>query len=212
MSPLRWPWSARGQGWCLPKALMSRADFAAPSNCESMSLVSCRWGRWSCSCSRCFVNLFVPMSTGDLHRAWWCARCHAGMVVMDLGCAIPGDARVPLPCPALAAGSWRVSPCRGAPRIPSTQGESGPCKGGSQKPAQSWQIPPGPSEGKAWTPECFSLPLQTTGYAAPTPFQPLSPNISSPPRSLAMHFGPMSPSLDPTVFFSPSASGQLNLR
>ncbi|NXO60281.1 PATL2 protein, partial [Aramus guarauna] len=52
---------------------------------------------------------------------------------------------------------------------------------------------------------------QVTGYASPTPFRPMSPNISSPPRSLAMHFGPMSPSLDPALFFSPSASGQLNL-
>ncbi|XP_009696748.1 PREDICTED: protein PAT1 homolog 2 [Cariama cristata] len=52
---------------------------------------------------------------------------------------------------------------------------------------------------------------QTTGYASSTPFQPMSPNISSSPRPLAMHFGPMSPSLDPALFFSPSASGQLNL-
>ncbi|NXF58510.1 PATL2 protein, partial [Ciccaba nigrolineata] len=52
---------------------------------------------------------------------------------------------------------------------------------------------------------------QTTGYASPSSFQPVSPSISSPPRSLATHFGPMSPSLDPAVFFSPSASGQLNL-
>ncbi|NXQ99457.1 PATL2 protein, partial [Sagittarius serpentarius] len=51
---------------------------------------------------------------------------------------------------------------------------------------------------------------QTTGYVPPTPFQPMSPNISSPSRPLTMHFGPMSPSLDPTLF-SPSASGQLNL-
>ncbi|XP_030354231.1 protein PAT1 homolog 2 isoform X1 [Strigops habroptila] len=52
---------------------------------------------------------------------------------------------------------------------------------------------------------------QTTGYASPTRFQPMPPNISRPPRPLAMHFGPMSPSLDPALFFSPSASGQLNL-
>ncbi|XP_055675056.1 protein PAT1 homolog 2 isoform X3 [Falco peregrinus] len=52
---------------------------------------------------------------------------------------------------------------------------------------------------------------QTTGYAPPTPFRPMSPNISSPPRSVAMHFGPMSPSLDPALFLSPSASSQLNL-
>ncbi|NXH74411.1 PATL2 protein, partial [Hydrobates tethys] len=52
---------------------------------------------------------------------------------------------------------------------------------------------------------------QVTEYVAPTPFGPVSPNISSPPRPLTMHFGPMSPSLDPALFFSPSASGQLNL-
>ncbi|XP_040458191.1 protein PAT1 homolog 2 isoform X2 [Falco naumanni] len=52
---------------------------------------------------------------------------------------------------------------------------------------------------------------QTTGYAPPTPFRPMSPNIGSPPRSLAMHFGPISPSLDPALFLSPSASSQLNL-
>ncbi|XP_062468043.1 protein PAT1 homolog 2 isoform X2 [Pezoporus occidentalis] len=52
---------------------------------------------------------------------------------------------------------------------------------------------------------------QTTGYTSAAPFQPMSPNISRPPRPLAMHFGPMSPSLDPALFFSPSASGQLNL-
>ncbi|XP_071611383.1 protein PAT1 homolog 2 [Heliangelus exortis] len=53
--------------------------------------------------------------------------------------------------------------------------------------------------------------LQTAGYASPAPFQPMSPPISRPPRPLAMHFGPVSPSLDPTVFFSPAASSQLNL-
>ncbi|NWI33106.1 PATL2 protein, partial [Sula dactylatra] len=52
---------------------------------------------------------------------------------------------------------------------------------------------------------------QTAGYAAPTPFRPMSPNVSSPPQPLTMHFGPMNPSLDPTLFFGPSASGQLNL-
>ncbi|XP_010149080.1 PREDICTED: protein PAT1 homolog 2-like [Eurypyga helias] len=52
---------------------------------------------------------------------------------------------------------------------------------------------------------------QTTGYASPTPFQSVSPNISSPTQPLAMHFGPVSPSLDAALFFSPSASGQLNL-
>ncbi|XP_035422580.1 protein PAT1 homolog 2 isoform X1 [Cygnus atratus] len=51
---------------------------------------------------------------------------------------------------------------------------------------------------------------QSTGYAPPTPFRPLSPNIGTPPQPLAMHFGPMSPSLDPSPFFSPSASSQFN--
>ncbi|XP_010569856.1 PREDICTED: protein PAT1 homolog 2 isoform X4 [Haliaeetus leucocephalus] len=52
---------------------------------------------------------------------------------------------------------------------------------------------------------------QGTRYVSPTPFRPMSPNISSSPQPLAMHFGPMSPSLEPALFFSPSASGQLNL-
>ncbi|NXP55904.1 PATL2 protein, partial [Heliornis fulica] len=52
---------------------------------------------------------------------------------------------------------------------------------------------------------------QSAGYAPPTRFRPASPNVSSSPRPLAMHFGPMSPSLDPALFFSPSASGKLNL-
>ncbi|XP_027322324.3 protein PAT1 homolog 2 isoform X1 [Anas platyrhynchos] len=51
---------------------------------------------------------------------------------------------------------------------------------------------------------------QSTGYAPPTRFRPLSPNVGTPPRPLAMHFGPMSPSLDPSPFFSPSASSQFN--
>ncbi|NXC45835.1 PATL2 protein, partial [Penelope pileata] len=52
---------------------------------------------------------------------------------------------------------------------------------------------------------------QSTGYASPPPFSPLSPTIGSPPQPLTMHFGPVSPSLDPSVYFSPSASSQLNL-
>ncbi|POI26668.1 hypothetical protein CIB84_009582 [Bambusicola thoracicus] len=52
---------------------------------------------------------------------------------------------------------------------------------------------------------------QSAGYVSPGPFSPLSPNIGTPPRSLTMHFGPMSHSLDPSVFFSPSTSGHLNL-
>ncbi|XP_026711410.1 protein PAT1 homolog 2 isoform X3 [Athene cunicularia] len=63
----------------------------------------------------------------------------------------------------------------------------------------------------AHRPSLFFASNQTTGYVSPSSFQPVSPSISSPPRSLTMHFGPMSPSLDPALFFSPSASGQLNL-
>ncbi|KAM6058619.1 protein PAT1 homolog 2 isoform 2-T4 [Chlamydotis macqueenii] len=80
---------------------------------------------------------------------------------------------------------------------------------------QSPLMPPSPCSPRPFTPAHRPPPLftsnQTAGYASPTPFQPMSPNISSPSRPLAMHFGPMSPSLDPTLFFSPSASGQLNL-
>ncbi|XP_049667493.1 protein PAT1 homolog 2 isoform X2 [Accipiter gentilis] len=68
---------------------------------------------------------------------------------------------------------------------------------------------------RPYTPARRPSPLftsnQGTRYASPTPFRPMSPNISSSPQPLAMHFGPMSPSLEPTLFFSPSASGQLNL-
>ncbi|NWX92559.1 PATL2 protein, partial [Nothoprocta ornata] len=52
---------------------------------------------------------------------------------------------------------------------------------------------------------------QAAGFASPAPFRPVSPNLGTPLRPLAMHFGPVSPSLDPSLFFSPSASGQLNL-
>ncbi|XP_017672486.1 PREDICTED: protein PAT1 homolog 2 isoform X1 [Lepidothrix coronata] len=52
---------------------------------------------------------------------------------------------------------------------------------------------------------------QTSGYTSPAPFQPGSPTMDSPLQPLAMHFGPMSPSLDPALFFSPSANSQLNL-
>ncbi|KAM6387951.1 protein PAT1 homolog 2 isoform 3-T3 [Pluvialis apricaria] len=80
---------------------------------------------------------------------------------------------------------------------------------------QSPLMPPSPCSPRPFTPTRRSSPLfssnQTAGYASPTPFRPMSPNISSPPQPLAMHFGPMSPSLDPTLFFSPSANGQLNL-
>ncbi|XP_010715441.1 protein PAT1 homolog 2 isoform X1 [Meleagris gallopavo] len=57
----------------------------------------------------------------------------------------------------------------------------------------------------------FFASSQSAGYMSPGPFSPLSPNIGTPPRSLTMHFGPMSHSLDSSVFFSPSTSGQLNL-
>ncbi|NXJ08850.1 PATL2 protein, partial [Odontophorus gujanensis] len=52
---------------------------------------------------------------------------------------------------------------------------------------------------------------QSAGYMSPAPFSPLSPTIGTPPRPLSMHFGPVSHSLDPSVFFSPSTSSQLNL-
>ncbi|OXB59365.1 hypothetical protein ASZ78_016106 [Callipepla squamata] len=52
---------------------------------------------------------------------------------------------------------------------------------------------------------------QSAGYMSPAPFSPLSPAIGTPPRPFSMHFGPVSHSLDPSVFSSPSASSQLNL-
>ncbi|RMB94494.1 hypothetical protein DUI87_29305 [Hirundo rustica rustica] len=54
------------------------------------------------------------------------------------------------------------------------------------------------------------LMLEMAGYGPPAPFQPGSPTVGSPPRSLGMHFRSMSSSLDPALFFSPSAMGQLN--
>ncbi|KFR02032.1 Protein PAT1 2, partial [Nipponia nippon] len=80
---------------------------------------------------------------------------------------------------------------------------------------QSPLMPRSPCSPRPFTPARRPSPLfasnQTGGYTAPTPFQPMLPNISSPPRPLAMHFGPTAPSLDPALFFSPSASHQLNL-
>ncbi|XP_042660009.1 protein PAT1 homolog 2 isoform X2 [Tyto alba] len=80
---------------------------------------------------------------------------------------------------------------------------------------QSPLMPLSPCSPRSFTPAHRPSQLftsnQTTGYASSTSFRPLSPNISSPPQSLTMHFGPISPSLDPALFFSPSASGQLNL-
>ncbi|KAM7103689.1 protein PAT1 homolog 2 isoform 2-T2 [Ciconia maguari] len=79
---------------------------------------------------------------------------------------------------------------------------------------QSPLMPCSPCSPRPFTPARRPSPLfasnQTAGYAAPTPFRPISPHIS-PPQPLTMHFGPVSPSLDPALFFSPSASSQLNL-
>ncbi|OPJ85893.1 PAT1-like protein 2 isoform A [Patagioenas fasciata monilis] len=76
-------------------------------------------------------------------------------------------------------------------------------------------VPRSPCSPRPFMPPRRPSPLfasnQTAGYTSPTPFGPMSPTVGSPPRSLAMHFGPMSPSLDPALFFGPSASGQLNL-
>ncbi|KAM4766157.1 protein PAT1 homolog 2 isoform 2-T2 [Cyanocitta cristata] len=75
--------------------------------------------------------------------------------------------------------------------------------------------PRSPCSPRPFLPPCRPPPLftpnQTAGYAPPTPFQPGSPTVGSPPRPLGMHFGSVSSSLDPALFFSPSAMGQLNL-
>ncbi|XP_066052311.1 LOW QUALITY PROTEIN: protein PAT1 homolog 2 [Chamaea fasciata] len=67
---------------------------------------------------------------------------------------------------------------------------------------------------RPFSPACRPPPLftpnQMAGYAPPTPFQPGSPTMGSPPRALGMHFRSMSSSLDPALFFSPSAMGQLD--
>lgn len=76
---------------------------------------------------------------------------------------------------------------------------------------QSWPTPLGCSEGKAQTLDLLS-PSQVAGYAPPAPFQPGSLAVGSPPRPLGLHFRPMASSLDPALFFSPSAMGQLNFR
>uniref|UniRef100_A0A8C9NQT4 PAT1 homolog 2 n=1 Tax=Serinus canaria TaxID=9135 RepID=A0A8C9NQT4_SERCA len=62
----------------------------------------------------------------------------------------------------------------------------------------------------ACRPPALFTPNQTAGYAPPSPFQPGSPTVGSPPRALGMHFRPVASSLDPALFFSPSATGQLN--
>ncbi|XP_019388785.1 PREDICTED: protein PAT1 homolog 2 isoform X3 [Crocodylus porosus] len=51
-------------------------------------------------------------------------------------------------------------------------------------------------------------PSQSSEYTSPMPFRPMSPNIRTPTQPLGMRFGPMSPSLDPSLFFSPSAGLQ----
>ncbi|XP_032926093.1 LOW QUALITY PROTEIN: protein PAT1 homolog 2 [Catharus ustulatus] len=74
--------------------------------------------------------------------------------------------------------------------------------------------PRSPCTPRPFPPACRPPPLfapnQTAGYAPPTPFQPGSPTVGSPPGPLGMYFGPMSSSVDPALFFSPSAMGQLN--
>ncbi|KAM7039868.1 protein PAT1 homolog 2 isoform 2-T2 [Acridotheres tristis] len=74
--------------------------------------------------------------------------------------------------------------------------------------------PRSPCSPRPFPPACRPPPLftpnQTAGYAPPTPFQPGSPTVGSPPRPLGVCFRPMSSSLDPALFFSPSAMGQLN--
>ncbi|XP_066454620.1 protein PAT1 homolog 2 [Eleutherodactylus coqui] len=52
---------------------------------------------------------------------------------------------------------------------------------------------------------------QSPGFMSPTPFRPMSPNISTPirpmtPKMVRMHFGPMSPSPSLSPFFSPMAN------
>ncbi|XP_073440707.1 protein PAT1 homolog 2 [Dendrobates tinctorius] len=52
---------------------------------------------------------------------------------------------------------------------------------------------------------------QSPGFMSPTPFRPMSPNISTParpmtPKMVRMHFGPMSPSPNISPFFSPMAN------
>ncbi|XP_068060367.1 LOW QUALITY PROTEIN: protein PAT1 homolog 2 [Anomalospiza imberbis] len=74
--------------------------------------------------------------------------------------------------------------------------------------------PRSPCSPQPFLPACRPPPVftpnQTAGYVPPTPFQPGSSTVGSPPRPLGMHFRPMSSSLDPALFFSPSAMGQLN--
>uniref|UniRef100_A0A8C8BIX4 PAT1 homolog 2 n=1 Tax=Otus sunia TaxID=257818 RepID=A0A8C8BIX4_9STRI len=149
------------------------------------------------------------MSPEDLHQPWCCAWCPAAALVMDLGHTLPGDTRVPLPCSAISVRILGGITLPWCPMCPLHVGRGWPVRMGARSQHRAGRHLWDP--WKAQTLDRFSLPLQTTGYASPSSFQPVSPSISSPPRSLATHFGPMSPSLDPALFFSPSASGQLNL-
>ncbi|XP_064013234.1 protein PAT1 homolog 2 isoform X2 [Pogoniulus pusillus] len=77
-------------------------------------------------------------------------------------------------------------------------------------------LPPRPPcSPHSFTPARRPSPLlasnQSTGYSSPSPFRPASPSLGSPAPPLATHFGPMSPSVDPALLFSPSASSQLSL-
>uniref|UniRef100_A0A8C8VK31 PAT1 homolog 2 n=1 Tax=Pelusios castaneus TaxID=367368 RepID=A0A8C8VK31_9SAUR len=95
------------------------------------------------------------------------------------------------------------------------QRERGSTSGPMVSPS-STLIHPGPSkdllvkEDRTWSQKPnLSFLFQSSGYMSPIPFRPVSRNISAPTQPLGMHFGPMSPSLEPPLFFSPSASCQL---
>ncbi|EMP38914.1 Protein PAT1 like protein 2 [Chelonia mydas] len=81
---------------------------------------------------------------------------------------------------------------------------------------QSPMMPRSMASSRPYTPPRRASPLftpnQSSGYVSPTPFRPMSRNISTPMQPLAMHFGPMSPSLEPPLFFSPPAGCQLKFR
>ncbi|XP_056416863.1 protein PAT1 homolog 2 isoform X2 [Hyla sarda] len=70
--------------------------------------------------------------------------------------------------------------------------------------------PPFPFTPPRRPPPPFSA-NQSPGFMSPTPFRPMSPNISTParpmtPKMVRMHFGPMSPSPSGSPFFSPMAN------
>ncbi|XP_065589760.1 protein PAT1 homolog 2 isoform X2 [Cyrtonyx montezumae] len=102
----------------------------------------------------------------------------------------------------------------GSPRLkcPDFRGMSP--KSFPQRFLQQPPIPRSTSSPRPFPPPRRASPFftsnQSTGYMSPAPFSPLSPTIGTPPRPLSMHFGPVSHSLDPSVF-SPSTSSQLNL-